>query len=328
MSLSSVNNIILEVNNLVKYFPIYGGILYRRIGQVHALNGVSFKIKRGETLGIVGESGCGKTTLGRTLLRLYEASGGNASFEGCDLFLMNRKVLARNIQMIFQDPFSSLNPRMTVEEIITEPFVVHKLYSKEERSKKIYDILDYIGMRRDALSRYPHEFSGGQRQRIGVARALALNPKIIVADEPVSALDVSIQSQILNLMCDLQKELGITYLFISHDLSVVEYISDSIAVMYLGYIVEKAAKVELFKNPLHPYTKSLLSAIPVPDPKVRGERVILKGDIPSPVDLPPGCPFASRCSVASEECSRAVPKLKNVSHAKEEHLVACIKVKS
>ncbi|MBN1114085.1 MAG: dipeptide ABC transporter ATP-binding protein [Oligoflexia bacterium] len=327
MSLSVVENYILEVSGLKKHFPIYGGVLYRKIADVKALNSASFKLKKGETLGIVGESGCGKSTLAKTLMRLYEPDEGSIMFEGNDVLASKDKTLLyKNMQMIFQDPYSSLNPRMTVGEIISEPLVIHKVGTKTERRQRLEEILEHIGMRTGMLERYPHEFSGGQRQRIGVARALALNPRLIIADEPVSALDVSIQSQILNLLVDLQKTLGITYIFISHDLSVVEYISDTIAVMYLGYIVEKASREELFRNPLHPYTKSLFASIPVPDPRNRTRKVMLKGDVPSPINMPSGCPFHQRCPVATDDCKHAMPDLKNISGIGSEHLVACINV--
>ncbi|MFH1652791.1 MAG: dipeptide ABC transporter ATP-binding protein [Pseudomonadota bacterium] len=327
-----MNEALLKVENLKKHFPIRGGILNRSIGSVFAVDGVSFEVKKGTTLGLVGESGCGKSTLGRTLLRLYEPTEGKAFLEGKDIFSLDRHSMfeiRKDIQMIFQDPYSSLNPRMTVGDIIREPLDIYKIGSATERRERLLYLTDVVGMKEDILGRYPHEFSGGQRQRIGIARALALNPKLIVADEPISALDVSIRSQILNLIADLQERFSLTYIFISHDLSVVEYISDTIAVMYLGKIVEKASKRALFDDPKHPYTIALMSAIPEPDPTATRKRIILKGDIPSQSSPPKGCPFHTRCYMATEECSKIVPELKNYAGDKEEeHLVACVKAKS
>lgn len=321
-------SVLLDVQGLEKRFPIYGGILYRKIADVHALNGVSFTLKKGGTLGVVGESGCGKSTLGKTLLRLHEPSAGKAFFKGKDIFGLqpgDLKEMRQHIQMIFQDPYSCLNPRMPVGKILEEPLIIHGVQSKAVRMKEVYRLLDVVGMRKAVADRFPHEFSGGQRQRIGIARSLALKPELIIADEPVSALDVSIQSQVLNLMCDLQNEFNITYIFISHDLSVVEYISDVIAVMYLGHIVEMASKEEMFRNPRHPYTQSLLSAIPIPDPDVKRDRVILPGDVPSPIFMPAGCPFHPRCPIATDECSQKMPDLETVGVVNDqEHVVACI----
>lgn len=317
---------LLEVRNLKKYFPIHGGIFYRKIAQVHALESVSFSVKQGETLGIVGESGCGKSTLGKTLLRLHEPDGGEAKFNGTDIYSLNGKDLLemrKNMQMIFQDPFSSLNPRMTVGDIIREPLEVFGIADKDERNKLAEEIIDIVGMRKHVLDRYPHEFSGGQRQRIGIARSVIVKPKLIIADEPVSALDVSIQSQILNLMTQLQKEFDLTFIFIAHDLAVVEYVSDTIAVMYLGHIMEIAKKELLFKNPMHPYTVSLLSAIPKPNPRERKKNIILKGDVPSPINPPTGCPFHTRCFRATDICKKEMPKLESVSEGEGLHKVAC-----
>ncbi|MDR3606694.1 MAG: dipeptide ABC transporter ATP-binding protein [Oligoflexia bacterium] len=307
--------VLLSVRNLVKRFPIHGGLLSREVASVKAVSGVSFDIKRGETLGLVGESGCGKSTLGRCVLRLIEPTSGEVIFDGRDITKLapaEMRKLRRRMQIIFQDPYASLNPRMTVEEILGEPLDIHQLTkSKADRHKRIVQLLDLCGLRREAISRYPHEFSGGQRQRICIARALAVEPDFIVCDEPVSALDVSIQAQIVNLMMDLQKELGLTYLFIAHDLKVVEHISNRVAVMYLGNVVEVAEAQELYANPKHPYTQALLSAIPIPDPMRRKERVILKGDVPSPINPPAGCHFNPRCPVArSGPCQAKAPELK------------------
>jgi len=324
-----MTDVILKAVNVKKSFPIHGGVFYRKIAELNALNGVSFSIKRGQTLGLVGESGCGKSTLGKTLLRLLEPTSGEVYFEGKELFSLNSQEMLsirQDIQMIFQDPYSSLNPRMTTGEIISEPLKIHNIGTEKERTKQVEEIIDIVGMRKEALSRYPHEFSGGQRQRIGIARALALKPKLIVADEPVSALDVSIQSQILNLMTGLQREFGLTFLFIAHDLSVVEYVSDVIAVMYLGHIVEIAEKKDLFKRPQHPYTQSLLSAIPVPDPEAKKQRLILEGDVPSPINPPSGCPFHPRCFKASEACKESMPVLEDFSVGGTEHLAACFNI--
>ena len=307
---------LISVQNLVKRFPIKGGILSREVASVKAVSDVSLDIQRGETLGLVGESGCGKSTLGRCILRLIEPSGGKVLFKGRDITeLPNSEMrkLRRNMQIIFQDPYAALNPRMTVEDILGEPLNIHKIcHGKEDRKNRIFKLLDLCGLRREAISRYPHEFSGGQRQRICIARALAVEPEFIVCDEPVSALDVSIQAQIVNLMQDLQKELGLTYLFIAHDLKVVEHISTRVAVMYLGKIVEIADAEELYTHPKHPYTKALLSAIPIPDPNFRKERVILKGDVPSPISPPSGCYFHPRCPMAKDNCRVDAPHLRQV----------------
>ena len=302
---------LLEVNNLTKEFPIRGGVLGRQIGSVKAVNDVSFKIKRGETLGLVGESGCGKTTLGRSILRLIEPSAGEIIFDGVDLMKLKAqelKAMRRRIQIIFQDPYASLNPRMTIGRILAEPMNVHGLYmGKEERQKRLYQLLDYVQLPKDVLSKYPHEFSGGQRQRVCIARALAVEPEFIVCDEPVSALDVSVQAQVVNLLMDLQRDLGLTYLFIAHDLKVVEYISNKVAVMYLGNMIEHAQAEELYGASKHPYTRALFSAIPETNPQKRKERIILQGDIPSPMNPPKGCHFNPRCSHAQEVCRQTYP---------------------
>ena len=300
------NDIILDVRNLFKHFPITKGFIFQKqVGAVKAVDGISFNIRHGETLGLVGESGCGKTTTGRVILRLMEPTSGEASFEGRDIFKLKKeelRLLRRNMQIIFQDPYSSLNPRMTVGDIVGEPLEIHNLARGKEKLRRVQELLEIVGLAPYHANRYPHEFSGGQRQRIGIARALAVNPKLIICDEPVSALDVSIQAQVLNLLEELQKEFGLTYLFIAHDLSVVKHISHRIAVMYLGRIVEIADGEELFENPQHPYTEALLSAVPIPDPAVRRERIILPGDVPSPVNPPAGCRFHTRCLYARESC--------------------------
>jgi oligopeptide/dipeptide ABC transporter ATP-binding protein len=315
---------LLEVNNLKKYFPVKAGIFKRTVAHVKAVDDISFAVKEGETLGLVGESGCGKSTTGRTILRLLEATEGEVLFEGKDVMSLNKtqlREIRRDMQIIFQDPYASLNPRMTVADIVGEPLDIHKLAAnKKERNKRVKEILENVGLGEEYMNRYPHEFSGGQRQRIGVARALAVDPKLIIADEPVSALDVSVQAQVVNLMQDLQKEFGLTYLFIAHDLSVVKHISDRVAVMYLGKIVELADKKELFKNPIHPYTQSLLSAIPEADPKKKKDRIILEGDVPSPVDPPSGCRFHPRCPKAFEKCPVMEPEFKEYGDG---HFAAC-----
>jgi len=321
-------DVLVSVENLVKRFPIKGGILRREVASVKAVSEVSFQIKRGETLGLVGESGCGKSTLGRCLLRLLEPTSGKIFYNGQDITNLDHsqmRALRRNMQIIFQDPYASLNPRMTVEDIIAEPLEIHKIgANRSERRKRIYELLDLCGLRREAVSRYPHEFSGGQRQRICIARALAVNPDFIVCDEPVSALDVSIQAQIINLMQDLQKELGLTYLFIAHDLQVVEHISDRVAVMYLGKIVEIADSDELYKNPRHPYTQALLSAIPIPDPNHHSKRILLPGDVPSPINPPNGCYFHPRCPAVKDDCKGSFPDLKSVKgQSSGSHEAAC-----
>ena len=317
---------LVEVKNLVKYFPVRGGLMQRVVAWVQAVENVSFTIKAGETLGMVGESGCGKTTIGRTILRLVPATSGSVVYEGQDVFKANArelKLLRRNMQIIFQDPFSSLDPRMPVGESIAEGLLVHGMRSSKERFEIVINTLRKVGLEDYHARRYPHEFSGGQRQRIGIARALALRPKFIVCDEPVSALDVSIQAQVLNILKELQSEFDLTYLFIAHNLSVVEHISDRVAVMYLGKMVELADRDELYRNPLHPYTQALMSAIPVPDPNLKRERIILKGDVPSPLRPPTGCRFHPRCPVALEHCSKQEPEFKEVSPG---HWVACFRV--
>ncbi|MFW6381022.1 MAG: ABC transporter ATP-binding protein [Bacillota bacterium] len=315
---------LLEIRNLKKYFPVKKGVFRRTVGYVKAVDNISFTINKGETLGLVGESGCGKSTAGRTILRLLEATSGNIFFEGKNLLEMDKKELRsmrKEMQIIFQDPYASLNPRMTVADIVGEPLEIHNLVNnKKEQEARVRDLLSRVGLGPEYLRRYPHEFSGGQRQRIGVARALAVDPKLIIADEPVSALDVSIQAQVINLLQDLQQDFDLTYLFIAHDLSLVKHISDRVAVMYLGKLVEVASKKELFNNPLHPYTRSLLSAIPVADPTFDKERIILKGDVPSPVDPPSGCRFHPRCPEAMDICSQQEPEFKEYD---QEHFAAC-----
>jgi oligopeptide transport system ATP-binding protein len=321
---------LVQVQNLVKYFPINRGFIFQRhIGDVKAVDDVSFDIYRGETLGLVGETGCGKTTVGRTLLRLYEPTGGHVFFEGHDLSTMRGRELRhmrRRMQMIFQDPYASLNPRMTVGNIVGEPLEVHGVASGKEKVERIQELLEIVGLNPYFINRFPHEFSGGQRQRIGIARSLALNPDLIICDEPISSLDVSIQAQVVNLLEELQKRLGLTYLFIAHDLSMVRHISDRMAVMYLGKIVELTDRDEIYLNPLHPYTKALMSAVPVPDPDVEEQRkrIILEGDIPSPANPPPGCHFSTRCPVAEEICSQEEPVYREV---KPGHWVSCHLVK-
>jgi len=323
---------LLETQNLKIHFPVYGGIFRRKTGKVYAVDGVSLKVKAGETVGLVGESGCGKTTVGRAVLRLYELTGGDVIFEGKNISGMPEseiRPLRRNMQMVFQDPFESLDARQTVGDILEEPLIIHGIGSPPTRRKEVENLLLRVGMPESAITRFPHEFSGGQRQRIGIARAIALKPKLIVCDEPVSALDVSIQSQILNLLLDLQSEMNLTYLFIAHDLAVVKHISDHIAVMYLGKIVEYTDADTIYQKPLHPYTKALISAIPVPDPSVRNKRTVLHGDVPSPSHPPSGCSFHTRCPVAFDRCRTYEPELKPAPGTEgEEHLAACHLVNS
>jgi oligopeptide/dipeptide ABC transporter ATP-binding protein len=314
---------LLQVRNLVKYFPIKGGILQRTVAQVKAVDSVSFSVKKGETLGLVGESGCGKTTVGRTLLRLTPATSGNVIFEGKDIFQLSGndlKNIRRDMQIIFQDPYSSLDPRMPIGESVAEGLLVHGMRDGKKRNEIVMAMLKRVGLEDYHARRYPHEFSGGQRQRIGIARALALRPKFIVCDEPVSALDVSIQSQVLNLLKDLQREFGLTYLFIAHNLGVVEHISDRVGVMYLGKMVELTDRESLFREPLHPYTKALLSAIPIPDPTIKRERIILQGDVPSPINPPNGCNFHPRCPWVIDKCKVDEPPLEEL---KPGHFSAC-----
>ncbi|MEX2227635.1 MAG: dipeptide ABC transporter ATP-binding protein [Dehalococcoidia bacterium] len=329
-SVQTASDVLVNVQNLRMYFPVTAGLIFqRKIADVKAVDGISFDVKKGETLGLVGESGCGKSTTGRAILQLYKPTEGSVDFGGTELTKLsggNLRRMRRRMQMIFQDPYASLNPRMSVGSIIGEPLTIHGLAKGgRARKERIQDLMRVVGLNPYYANRYPHEFSGGQRQRIGIARALAVEPDFIVADEPVSALDVSIQAQIINLLEDLQQQFGLTYLFIAHDLSVVRHISDRVGVMYLGKLMELADRNELYENPLHPYTKALLSAVPVPDPAVETnrERIILTGDVPSPLRPPPGCVFHTRCPIAIEECRQAIPEWRDVGGG---HMVACHRV--
>jgi oligopeptide/dipeptide ABC transporter ATP-binding protein len=320
------DELLLEIKDLKKYFPIRGGVFSRVVANVKAVEDMNFTIKRGEVVGLVGESGSGKTTAGRAILRLIEPTAGEILFDGVDVAKLSKSKLReyrRKMQIIFQDPFASLNPRMSVGDIIGEALTIHRLAHGKAKEARVADLLERVGMSPGHMRRYPHEFSGGQRQRIGIARALAVDPDFIVADEPVSALDVSIQAQVVNLLQDLKEELGLTMLFIAHDLGVVEYISDKVIVMYLGRIMEIAPAKELYRNPVHPYTEALLSAVPIPDPTVKRDRVILQGDIPSPINPPSGCVFRTRCPIATEDCAHVVPMLEQVGDDPD-HFKACI----
>ncbi|MCI0521936.1 MAG: dipeptide ABC transporter ATP-binding protein [Chloroflexi bacterium] len=317
---------LLKVDHLVKHFPIFQGLIFQKqVGAVHAVDDISFEVRKGETLGLVGESGCGKSTTGRTILQLYKPTSGKVFFEGTELNTLkpnDMRRMRRRMQMIFQDPYASLNPRMLVGDIIGEPLVIHNVAQGKEVLDRVEELLGLVGLNPSFANRYPHEFSGGQRQRIGIARALALEPSLVVCDEPISALDVSIQAQVVNLLEDLQAQMGLTYLFIAHDLSMVRHISDRVAVMYLGIIVELTGKKELYTNPLHPYTQALLSAVPVPDPMVeeKRRRIILEGDVPSPINPPSGCRFRTRCALAGSICAEKTPEWRQVS---PDHWVAC-----
>ncbi len=323
-----MNYHLLEVKNLKMHFPVRDGILRRQVGVVHAVDDISFSVKTGETVGLVGESGCGKTTVGRTIMRLYEPTAGEVILDGKNLMHIKKKKmrdLRKTMQMIFQDPFESLNSRHTVGDIIEEPFIIHGIHSPDQRKKEVLKLLDKVGLPKNASSRFPHEFSGGQRQRIGIARAIALKPSLVICDEPVSALDVSIQSQVLNLLLDLQKEMQLTYVFIAHDLAVVKHMSDWIAVMYLGKIVEYTDADSIYANPLHPYTQALISSILIPDPRMRREKRIISGDVPSPITPPPGCRFHTRCLFTVDKCRCEEPDLEEFTSntATQQHLVAC-----
>ena len=322
-----MSEILLEVRDLKKYFPLRGGLFRLGGGAVRAVDGVSLQVRAGETLGVVGESGCGKSTLGRSILRLISPTGGAVRFAGRNILSLNKnqmRAMRREMQIVFQDPYASLNPRYTIFQTLSEPLEVHGLYDAKERRSRVYSILERVGLDPSYSGRFPHEFSGGQRQRIGIARALILQPKLMVLDEPVAALDVSVQSQVINLLEDLQDEYHLTYIFIAHDLSVVKHISDRVLVMYLGKMAELASSDELFANPLHPYTQALLSAVPLPNPRARRERQILQGDLPSPANPPPGCVFHTRCPIAEDICRREIPEWREV---KPGHHVACHLVK-
>ncbi|WP_040206428.1 ABC transporter ATP-binding protein [Neobacillus jeddahensis] len=317
-----MSELLLEVNGLKKYFPITGGLLGKKQGEVKAVDDVSFYVKKGETLGIVGESGCGKSTTGRLLMRLIEASDGRIIFEDKEITSMSKTDLRktrRDIQMVFQDPYASLNPRHSIEQILEEPLVVHGIGTKEERRKQVREMLEVVGLSSYHAKRYPHQFSGGQRQRIGIAKALMTKPKLIIADEPVSALDVSIQAQVLNLMKDIQREFQLTYIFIAHDLGVVRHISDRVGVMYLGRLIELSESEELYENPKHPYTKALLSAVPIPDPDIKRETILIEGELPSPANPPSGCAFHTRCTQVMDICKTARP----AEHNLNDHFVSC-----
>ncbi len=319
------NDVLLEVEDLTMHFPIYRGVIQRQVGAVRAVDGINFSIKRGETLGLVGESGCGKSTTGRAILQLYKPTRGNVYFNGTNLVGLKSEEMRwirRDIQMIFQDPYASLNPRMTVEQIVGEPLIVHNTLAGKELQERVQHLLELVNLNPSFASRYPHEFSGGQRQRIGIARALALQPSFIVCDEPISALDVSIQAQVVNLLEELQQQFHLTYLFIAHDLSMVRHISDRVAVMYLGILAELASRDEIYARPLHPYTRALLSAVPIPDPIAdsKRERIILTGDVPSPANPPSGCRFRTRCPIAEAVCAESRPEFREI---KPGHFVAC-----
>ncbi len=326
---NAANEVLLRVDNLVKHFPIYRGLLQKQVGAVRAVDGISFDIKRGETLGLVGESGCGKSTTGRSILQLYRPTSGKVDFDGINLVTLKGEELRRTrrkMQMIFQDPYASLNPRMTVGNIIGEPLIIHNLASGKEVDDRVAQLLELVKLNPSFATRYPHEFSGGQRQRIGVARALSLQPSFIVCDEPISALDVSIQAQVVNLLEELQDQFNLTYLFIAHDLSMVRHISTRVAVMYLGVMVELADRAGLYESPLHPYTQALLSAVPIPDPiaEANRKRTILEGDVPSPANPPSGCRFRTRCPIAEKLCAESRPEFREVTPG---HFVACHLVK-
>ena len=314
---------LLRVEDLKKYFPIRKGVLQRVVGNVRAVDGISFTVRPGETLGVVGESGCGKSTMARTILRLIEPTSGVVEFEGKNVVTLTKSAMRemrREMQIVFQDPYASLNPRYSIGKTLLDPMEIHHLYTPAQRKQRVAQLLDKVGLDPDYTNRFAHEFSGGQRQRIGIARALTVNPKLLILDEPVAALDVSVQSQVLNLLSDLQDDLELTYIFVAHDLSVVRYISDRVLVLYLGHMAELTDADELFANPLHPYTRALLSAVPVPDPDAKRERIILKGDLPSPANPPAGCPFHTRCPAAMDVCSKEVPAWQEV---KPGHRVAC-----